>query len=202
MFSNFIFILLFAFLYCFASGIYLQSENINNALSKQSNPNIKLTYAQVSLQVLFSTYKAMFLHNFPIIPQIPVICKACITSFLGSQCLCRFPPTVWETLSQLCSWWSICFRWLRIHLGVFTKKYSSPTSLPSDYNKCLSSLPPQPSVVCVQWTNSLYKWKDKFTITFLLFLPCSLTPAAHHFLVSTSLTWSHLHQPPCFIERI
>lgn len=37
-------------------SIYLQLENINNAFSKQSNPDIKLTYAQVSLQVLTSLY--------------------------------------------------------------------------------------------------------------------------------------------------
>ena len=30
---------------------------------------------------------------------------------------------------------------------------------------------------------------------------CSLTPAAHHFLFSSSLTWFHLHQPPCSIGR-
>ena len=105
------------FPYCFASNIYLQLENINNALSKQGNPDINFTYAQVSLQIPPSSSKAMFLHNFPIIPQIPVICKACITSFLGSRCLCRFSPTVWETLSQLSTWWSVSFRWLRIHFG-------------------------------------------------------------------------------------
>ena len=89
-FSNFIFILIFAFPYCFASSIYLQLENINNALLKQNNPDIKLTYAQVSLQVLLFSSKAMFLHNFPIIPQIPVIFNACINSFLGRQCLGAF----------------------------------------------------------------------------------------------------------------
>ena len=63
---NFIFIL-FEFPYCFASSIYLQLENVKNAPSKQRNPDIKLTYAQLSFQVL-STSKAMFLHNFLIIP--------------------------------------------------------------------------------------------------------------------------------------
>ena len=67
-FSNFICILPFEFPYCFPSSIYLQLENINNAPSKPSNPDIKLTYAQLSPQVLLSTSKAMFLHNFPIIP--------------------------------------------------------------------------------------------------------------------------------------
>ena len=66
--SNFICILPFEFPYCFASSLYLQLENINNASSKPSNPDIKLTYAQLSPQVLLSTSKAMFLHNFPIIP--------------------------------------------------------------------------------------------------------------------------------------
>ena len=101
----------------------------------------------------------------------------------------------------LSTWWSIYFSGSGFISGGFTEKYPFPTSLPSDYDKCLSSLPPQPSVVCVWWTNSSCKWKDKFTITFLLFLPCSLSSAAHHFLVSSSLTWSHLHQPPCFIGR-
>ena len=42
-----------------------------------------------------------------------------------------------------------------------------------------------PVLVCVLWTNSSHKWKDKFTITLLLFLPYSLSTAVHHFLVSS-----------------
>ena len=132
---------------------------------------------------------------------MPVMFNAYITSFLESQCLCIFSPTVWEARSHLFTWWSIYFRWFRIHLGWLYLKVPFPTSLPSDYDKCLSSLPPEPSVVWVLWTSSLQKWHDMLNITFLLFLPCSLSTAAHHFLVSSSLTWSHLHQPPCSIGR-
>lgn len=76
---------------------------------------------------------------------------------------------------------------------------SPPPCLQTD--KCLSSLLPQPSAVCVLRTKSSHKWKNKFNITFLLFVPRSLSPAAHLFLVFSSLTWSHLHQPPCFNQK-
>ena len=125
MFSNFIFILPFEFPYCFASSIYLQLENINNAPSKPSNPDIKLTYAQLSLQVLLFTFKAMFLHNLPIIPYCSHI--QCMYNQLSWVSVpLHFLPPVWEALSHLFTWWSIYFRWFRLHLGCLYLKVPFP----------------------------------------------------------------------------
>ena len=41
-------------------------------------------------------------------------------------CLCRFSPTVWEAYSQLFTWWSIYFRWFRLHLGCLYLKVPFP----------------------------------------------------------------------------
>ena len=153
MFSNFIFILPFEFPYCFASSIYLQLETINNAPSKQSNPDIKLTYAQLSLQVLLFTFKAMFLHNLPIIPYCSHIQRMYNQLSWVSVPLHFLPHCLGSTFTPF-------------HLVIYLLQVvqaSAPASLLKStlpplpchqtQDKCLSSLPPQPSVVCVQFSS-------------------------------------------------
>lgn len=87
------------------------------------------------------------------------------------------------------------FSWLRIHLRCLYLKAPLPISWPSDYDKCLSSLLPQHSTLCALWTNSSCKWKNKFNITFLLFLPA----VSHQQLISF---YSPPHSPGSICTRL
>lgn len=118
----------------------------------------------MSLQVLTSLYlqghlSSQFPHPTLDYSHILHMYSRRTSVFLGLSAFANSPPSLCLENTFPPSHLFTYFWRLRIHLRCLYLKAPLPISLPSDYDKCLFSLLPQHSTVCVLWTNSSCKWK-------------------------------------------